>query len=69
MEKEGKRLFYTLLIRQLLDEPDNDVKSCANRCRDQQNYSYHKRAESHILFQIQSKHFITSNNGFLYVKF
>ena len=50
MEKEGKRLFYTLSIRQLLGEPDNDVKSCANRCRDQQNYSYHKRAESHILF-------------------
>ena len=50
MEKEGKRLFYTLLIRQLLGEPDNDVKSCANRCRDKHNYSYHKRAESHILF-------------------
>ena len=50
MEKEGKRLFYTLLIRQLLDEPDNDMKSCANRFRVEHNYSCHKRAESHILF-------------------
>ena len=50
MEKEGKRFFYTLLIRQLLVESDKDMKSCANRCRDQHNYSYHKRAESHILF-------------------
>ena len=49
-EKEGKRLFYTLLIRQLLDEADNDMKSCADRCRDWHNYSYDIRAESHKCF-------------------
>ena len=50
MEKEGKRFFYTLLIRQLLDEADNDMKSCANRCRDQHNYLYVIRGRNRIFY-------------------